>query len=85
VTPVCRITDEATAPGTLNGEPDSAARTAARYQEVLRQSARDLANPHCLDRHLASPVVEPQGGQRIRWLARRVVVMCRRAYDRVAL
>lgn len=88
MSPVCRITDEATAPVALNGEPDSAARTAARYQEVLRQSARDLlANSRCLDRDLGPPVVEPRGerGQRIRWLARLVVVTCRRTFERVAL
>lgn len=88
MTPVCRSTDETTAPAALNGEPDSAARTAARSQVVLRQSARDLLdNSHCLDRDLAPPVVEPQGGrgQKIRWLARLLLVMCRRTYESVAL
>jgi hypothetical protein len=88
VTPVCRITDEALAPVALNGAPDSAACTAARYQEVLRQSARDLlANSHCLDRQCVPPAVDSDGEcrQGIRWLARLLVVICRRIYERVAL
>ena len=88
VTPVCRITDEAPAPVALNGALDSAACTAARYQEVLRQSARDLlANPHCLDRHCVPPAVDSDGkcGQGIRRLARLLVVICRRTYEHVAL